>query len=264
MRPALSPRSMSLCKRICVFFELQPELKAKNLESVFLLLLLCLPVLHSSIIHIYSFTSTRPERLRAWVKSVQSRILFWSLLLSVFWLLSLTHTYLYIHTILLSNPPPHTHTHTLTVTPGSPPCLATVSFREPQFSKHWYKGGSNSILTVWGSSSWAWVSWLLTTWNKTDGTKVDVSGQSQVCFSDLNDRLNHNEGGLCVSHLASLVGSVLLEDVASSDHHPGCLDTVERSALLLLHQDLPNRTSELTIWSAVVIVLFNNFICFRD
>lgn len=38
-----------------------------------------------------------------------------------------------------------------------------------------------------------------------------------------------------VSHFASLVGSVLLEDVAGSDHHPGRLDTVECPALLLLH-----------------------------
>lgn len=52
---------------------------------------------------------------------------------------------------------------TLAVTPASPPCLATVSFREPQFSKHWYREGSKSNLTVWGSSSWAWVSLLLTT-----------------------------------------------------------------------------------------------------
>lgn len=64
---------------------------------------------------------------------------------------------------------------TLTVTPGSPPCLATVKFREPQFSKHWYKAGSNSNLMVWGSSSWAWVSWLLTTWNiKAAHTRVVI------------------------------------------------------------------------------------------
>lgn len=47
-----------------------------------------------------------------------------------------------------------------------------------------------------------------------------------------------------VLHLASLVGGMLLEDVASSDHHPGCLNTVERSALLLLHQDLISRISQ--------------------
>lgn len=45
----------------------------------------------------------------------------------------------------------------------------------------------------------------------------------------------------CLSHLASLVGGVLLEDVAGADHHPGCLDTIECSALLLLHEDLMNK-----------------------
>jgi len=44
---------------------------------------------------------------------------------------------------------------------------------------------------------------------------------------------------------------MLLEDVAGSDHHPGCLDTVERSALLLLHQDLINKTNQLTNGSIV-------------
>lgn len=44
----------------------------------------------------------------------------------------------------------------------------------------------------------------------------------------------------CVSDFSSLVGCVLLEDVASSDHHPGGLYPVEGSALLLLHQDLIN------------------------
>lgn len=39
----------------------------------------------------------------------------------------------------------------------------------------------------------------------------------------------------CVPHLAGLVSSVLLEDVTCSDHHPGCLDAVKCSALLLLH-----------------------------
>lgn len=38
---------------------------------------------------------------------------------------------------------------------------------------------------------------------------------------------------------------MLLEDVASSDHHPGCLYPVERSALLLLHQDLIKKTNKL-------------------
>lgn len=41
-----------------------------------------------------------------------------------------------------------------------------------------------------------------------------------------------------MSDFSSLVGCVLLEDVASSDHHPGRLYPVEGSALLLLHQDL--------------------------
>lgn len=50
---------------------------------------------------------------------------------------------------------------------------------------------------------------------------------------------------LCVLHLARLVGGVLLENVASSDHHPSCLNAVERSALLLLHQDLINEISQL-------------------
>lgn len=53
-------------------------------------------------------------------------------------------------------------------------------------------------------------------------------------------------------HLASLVGGMLLEDVASSDHHPGCLNAVERSALLLLHQDLINKISQLTKRSMVL------------
>lgn len=43
-----------------------------------------------------------------------------------------------------------------------------------------------------------------------------------------------------MSDFSSLVGGVLLEDVASSDHHPGGLYPVEGSALLLLHQDLIN------------------------
>lgn len=74
---------------------------------------------------------------------------------------------------------------------------------------------------------------------------VDISGQIQIQCIFLAVS-NGNEGGLCVSHLASLIGSVLLEDVASSDHHPGCLDTVKRSALLLLHQDLINKANQLT------------------
>lgn len=58
----------------------------------------------------------------------------------------------------------------------------------------------------------------------------------------------------CVFHLASLVGGMLLEDVASSDHHPGCLDSVERSALLLLHQHLIDKI-RLTKGPMVLIVL---------
>lgn len=44
------------------------------------------------------------------------------------------------------------------------------------------------------------------------------------------------------SDFSSLVGCVLLEDVAGADHHPGGLDPVEGSALLLLHQDLVGTT----------------------
>lgn len=86
--------------------------------------------------------------------------------------------------------------------------------------------------------------------------QTEVSGQTLVrcVFLAVNNRSIGNEGRLCVSHLASLVGSVLLEDVASSDHHPGCLDTVERSALLLLHQDLINKTNQLTKRSIVFIM----------
>lgn len=120
--------------------------------------------------------------------------------------------------------------HTLTVTPGSPPCLVTVNFREPQFSKHWYSEGSNSILMVWGSSAWAWVSWLLTTYNIIKIAiinKVKTFQQWYTCRRDQSE-----------SYLASLVGSVFLEDVTRSDHHPGGLDPVKGSAFLLLHQDL--------------------------
>ena len=46
------------------------------------------------------------------------------------------------------------------------------------------------------------------------------------------------KGALDSLYLPSLVSSMLLQDVACSDHHPGCLDTVERSALLLLDQHL--------------------------
>lgn len=111
-----------------------------------------------------------------WVITVQSRFLLdlWvdpCFRLPECLLASFPRTHTHTHTfnkqaILLDCTHKRRHTHTLTVTPGSPPCLATVSFKEPQFSKHWYKEGSNSILMVWGSSSWAWVSWLLTTWKK--------------------------------------------------------------------------------------------------
>lgn len=77
---------------------------------------------------------------------------------------------------------------------------------------------------------------------------LEKTGQSQVrgvFWGAVNNRSDGNEGRSCVPHLASLVGGVLLEDVAGSDHHPGCLDTVERSALLLLHQDLINKTNQL-------------------
>lgn len=94
-------------------------------------------------------------------------------------------------------------------------------------------------------------------------TSTSVRSESgAVCYLAVNNRSNGNEGRLCVSHLASLVGSVLLEDVASSDHHPGCLDTVERSALLLLHQDLINKTNQLTKRSIALITLIYNLICF--
>lgn len=49
-------------------------------------------------------------------------------------------------------------------------------------------------------------------------------------------------------HFASLVSGVLLQDVARPDHHPCCLDTVERAALLLLHQDLTSKHNQLDQW----------------
>lgn len=39
-------------------------------------------------------------------------------------------------------------------------------------------------------------------------------------------------------HLAGLVCRMLLQDVPCTNHHPSGLDTVKRSALLLLHQHL--------------------------
>lgn len=39
---------------------------------------------------------------------------------------------------------------------------------------------------------------------------------------------------------------MFLEDVAGADHHPGGLDPVEGSALLLLHQDLVGGTQEVS------------------
>lgn len=170
-------------------------------------------------------TRARLGRLpKTWVKSLQSFL--WPqpfCCLGVFWLLSLRHAQFFL-----------TIPHTLTVTPESPPCLATVSFKEPQFSKHWYKAGSKSILTVWGSSSWAWVSWLLTTWERQDRSRWVTVGLMDALIKTEQTTATTT----CVSHLSSLVGCVLLEDVASSDHHPGRLYPVESSALLLLHQDL--------------------------
>ena len=103
-------------------------------------------------------------------------LLFASVALS----LSLANTRSYTRLLLICCVSFVPHEHTLTVTPGSPPCLATVSFRESQFSKHWYNDGSNSILEVWGSSSWAWVSLLLTTWENNTSSRVQCDLTAEI------------------------------------------------------------------------------------
>lgn len=175
------------------------------------------------------------------VKSVQSFL--WSLLLSSCLLAALpnAHTLLCTHTIHLNN---HTHLY-------SNSWVSSMS-RNSQFQgatvfkalvQRGFKLHPNSVWVVLLGLGLMAAHHLE---RKQDRTKVDRSGQSHGWTIAVNN--------WCSSHLASLVGSVLLEDVAGSDHHPGCLYPVECSALLLLHQDLINKTNKVAKWSIALSV----------